>query len=64
MEGKPSEVFLVKMYDSMGRMLPIVRVFRTQKGAEAYVQGFLPTVKYQQGAAACKTEIERAEVGD
>lgn len=64
-EGVKMEfVYLVKIYDSTGRLLPVVTAFATRKGAEAYVHGFLPTGKFQQGAAACKAEIEKTEVRD
>ena len=57
-------VYLVKVYDRDGRMLPMVTAFATRKGAEAYVHTFLPTGKYEQGAAACKAEIVKTAVGD
>ena len=43
-------VYLVKIYDSTGRLLPVVTAFATRQGAEAYVHAFLPTGKYQDGA--------------
>jgi hypothetical protein len=52
----------VKIYDSTGRLLPVVTAFATRQGAEAYVHDFLPTGKYQDGAAACKAEIVKTEV--
>lgn len=57
-------VYLVKIYDSMGRLLPVVKAFATRQGAETYVHTFLPTGKYEEGAAACKAEIVKTEVGD
>ena len=40
-------VYLVKIYDSTGRLLPVVTAFATRQGAEAY---------------ACKAEIVKTEV--
>ena len=54
MAEKMDYVYLVKIYDSTGRLLPVVTAFATRQGAEAYVHDFLPTGKYQEGAAACK----------
>ena len=31
-------VYLVKIYDSTGRLLPVVTAFATRQGAEAYVK--------------------------
>ena len=64
MTEKMEFVYLVKIYDSTGRLLPIVTAFATRQGAETYVHDFLPTGKYQQGAAACKAEIVKTEVRD
>ena len=61
MAEKMDYVYLVKIYDSTGRLLPVVTAFATRQGAEAYVHDFLPTGKYQ-GAAACKAEIVKTEV--
>ena len=33
-------VYLVKIYDSTGRLLPVVTAFATRQGAEAYVHDF------------------------
>ena len=57
-----TNAYLVKIYDSTGRLLPVVTAFATRQGAEAYVHDFLPTGKYQDGAAACKAEIVKTEV--
>ena len=57
-------VYLVKIYDSTGRLLPNVTAFATRQGAEAYVHTFLPTGKYEEGAAACKAEIVKTQVGE
>jgi len=57
-------VFLVKIYDAGGRLLPNVTAFATRQGAEAYVHKFLPTSRFQEGAFACKAEIVETEVGD
>jgi hypothetical protein len=62
MVEKMDYVYLVKIYDSTGRLLPVVTAFATRHGAEAYVHDFLPTGKYQEGAAACKAEIVKTEV--
>ena len=62
MSEKMDYVYLVKIYDSIGRLLPVVTAFATRQGAEAYVHDFLPTGKYQEGAAACKAEIVKTEV--
>ena len=62
MAEKMDYVYLVKIYDSTGRLLPVVTAFATRQGAEAYVHDFLPTGKYQEGAAACKAEIVKTEV--
>ena len=43
-------------------LLPVVTAFATRQGAEAYVHDFLPTGKYQEGAAACKAEIVKTEI--
>ena len=62
MREKMEYVYLVKIYDSTGRLLPVVTAFATRQGAEAYVHDFLPTGKYQESAAACKAEIVKTEV--
>ena len=62
MSEKTDFVYLVKIYDSIGRLLPVVTAFATRQGAEAYVHDFLPTGKYQEGAATCKAEIVKTEV--
>ena len=46
----------------MGKYLWIEETNATRQGAEAYVHDFLPTGKYQDGAAACKAEIVKTEV--
>ena len=61
-DGEMEFVYLVKIYDSTGRLLPVVTAFATRQGAEAYVHDFLPTGKYQDGVAACKAEIVKTEV--
>ena len=55
---------MVKIYDSTGRLFPAVAAFASRQGAEAYVHVFLPTGKYQEGAAACKAEIVKTVVRD
>ena len=57
-------MYRVKVYDRDGRLLPMVTAFATREGAEAYVHTFLPTGKYEQGAAACKAEIVKTAVGE
>ena len=64
MTEKMKFVYLVKIYDSTGRLLPIVTAFATRQGAETYLHDFLLTGKYQQGAAASKAEIVKTEVRD
>ena len=61
---KRDVVFLVKIYDSTGRLLPIVTAFATRKGAEDHVHKILPTDRFNEGAFACKAEIVETEVGD
>ena len=45
---KRDVVFLVKIYDSTGRLLPIVTAFATRKGAEDHVHKFLPTDRFNE----------------
>ena len=40
MAEKMDYVYLVKIYDSTGRLLPVVTAFATRQGAEAYVHDF------------------------
>ena len=62
MNAKTDFVYLVKIYDSTGRLLPVATAFATRQGAEMYVHDLLPTGKYQEGSAACKAEIVKTEV--
>lgn len=42
-------VYLVKIYDSTGRLLPVVTAFATRQGAEAYVHDFCQQANIRMG---------------
>ena len=48
MSEKTDFVYLVKIYDSIGRLLPVVTAFATRQGAEAYVHVFCPPVNIKR----------------